>query len=206
MSAPSAASAHHRQAPADEEPQQQPAPATASLGATDVVITKSANDDMEYRHLVLPNGLRVLLVSDPTADKAGAAMDVCVGSMCDPDHLPGLAHFTEHMLFYSSEKYPVEDEYTKFISDRGGSTNAYTSAEHTNYHFDINWESLEGALDRFAQFFIAPTISADGIEREVLAVDSEHGKNLSSDAWRKSQVNKATANGRHPWARFSTGA
>lgn len=25
--------------------------------------------------------------------------------------MPGLAHFTEHMLFYSSEKYPAEDEY-----------------------------------------------------------------------------------------------
>jgi predicted Zn-dependent peptidase len=38
---------------------------------------------------------------------------VRVGSMCDPPELPGLAHFCEHMLFYSSEKYPVEDEYSK---------------------------------------------------------------------------------------------
>lgn len=29
--------------------------------------------------------------------------------------MPGLAHFLEHMLFYSSEKYPVEDEYSKFV-------------------------------------------------------------------------------------------
>ncbi|GLI63485.1 hypothetical protein VaNZ11_006466 [Volvox africanus] len=84
-------------------------------------------------------------------------------------------------------------------------TNAYTAAEHTNYHFDVNWESLCPALDRFAQFFISPTISRDGIEREVKAVDSEHSKNLQSDAWRKSQVNKATANSKHPWSRFSTG-
>jgi insulysin len=33
--------------------------------------------------------------------------------MCDPEQLPGLAHFCEHMLFYSSQKYPVEDEYSK---------------------------------------------------------------------------------------------
>lgn len=116
-----------------------------------------------------------------------------MGSLSDPRAFPGLAHFTEHMLFYSSAKYPVEvradagggpgmcrcralpaciylptaflalvpppptwsrphrpsflplpllcnpstpsqDEYTKFISDHGGATNAYTSAEHTNYH------------------------------------------------------------------------
>ena len=58
-------------------------------------------------------------------------------------------------------------------SENGGSTNAYTSSESTNYHFDVNQEHLEGALDRFAQFFISPTISQDGVEREVNAVDSE---------------------------------
>ncbi len=41
----------------------------------------------------------------------GAALQVRVGSLSDPDDVPGLAHFTEHMLFYSSEKYPEEGEY-----------------------------------------------------------------------------------------------
>ena len=38
-----------------------------------------------------------------------------VGSLSDPKELPGLAHFLEHMLFYSNEKYPEEDAYSKFI-------------------------------------------------------------------------------------------
>ena len=58
-------------------------------------------------------------------------------------------------------------------TEHGGHTNAYTASEDTNYHFECNWEALEGALDRFAQFFIAPLISEDGVEREVNAVDSE---------------------------------
>jgi hypothetical protein len=61
------------------------------------------------------------------------------------------------------------------------------------------------AASRFAQFFISPLISADGVEREVQAVDSEHGKNLAVDAWRLHQLAKATANPQHPWARFFTG-
>lgn len=64
-------------------------------------------------------------------------------------------------------------------SENGGSTNAYTSSESTNYHFDVNHDHLEGALDRFAQFFISPTISQDGVEREVNAVDSEYGPKAS---------------------------
>ena len=57
------------------------------------------------------------------------AVQVRVGSLSDPDDLPGLAHFLEHMLFYSSEKYPQEDAYSKFVSEHGGSTNAFTSGE-----------------------------------------------------------------------------
>ena len=38
-----------------------------------------------------------------------------MGSLCDPPALPGLAHFTEHMLFYASTKYPDEDAYSKFL-------------------------------------------------------------------------------------------
>ena len=43
--------------------------------------------------------------------QSAASVDVRVGYLSDPADLPGLAHFTEHMLFYSSEKYPKEDEY-----------------------------------------------------------------------------------------------
>ena len=42
-------------------------------------------------------------------------LQVRVGSLSDPKDLPGLAHFLEHMLFYSNEKYPEEDAYSKFI-------------------------------------------------------------------------------------------
>jgi hypothetical protein len=41
------------------------------------------------------------------------------------------------------------------------------------YHrtqFDVNAEHLEAALDRFAQFFVAPLISAEGVDREINAV------------------------------------
>ena len=72
------------------------APSTANSSV--LVPTKSSGDDRSYRYLVLPNGLQVLLVHDGEADKASAAMDVGVGCWSDPDELPGLAHFLEHMV------------------------------------------------------------------------------------------------------------
>lgn len=71
--------------------------------------------------------------------------------MQDPEALPGLAHFTEHMLFYASEKYPEEDAYSVWVSDHGGYTNAWTAAENTNYQFSVNHDALATTLDRFAQ-------------------------------------------------------
>eukprot|EP00959_Pyramimonas_sp_CCMP1952_P000249 4776-Pyramimonas_sp.AAC.3 len=59
------------------------------------------NDKSEYRHLVLSNRMEVLIVSDPESEKAAAAMDMRVGAFSDPEDVPGLAHFLEHMLFYS---------------------------------------------------------------------------------------------------------
>ncbi|RWS24840.1 peptidase: M16 family-like protein [Leptotrombidium deliense] len=67
-------------------------------------IIKPVNDEREYSGLTLSNGLKVLLISDPTTDKSAAALDVNVGSMSDPKSLPGLAHFLEHMLFLGTKK------------------------------------------------------------------------------------------------------
>ena len=48
----------------------------------------------------------------------------------------------------TTSRYPTEDEYSKFVADHGGSTNAYTAGESTNYHFEVNADALEPALDR----------------------------------------------------------
>ncbi len=76
---------------------------------------KASEDARCYRGLLLENGLKVILVSDPTTDKAGAALDVHVGHLSDPWEIPGLAHFLEHMLFMGTEKYPDENDYNQVL-------------------------------------------------------------------------------------------
>ncbi|KAF0917133.1 hypothetical protein E2562_016934 [Oryza meyeriana var. granulata] len=167
---------------------------------------RARSDKREYRRVVLPNALECLLISDADTDKAAACMEVGVGSFSDPEGLEGLAHFLEHMLFYASEKYPGEQDYTKYITEHGGSCNAYTSSETTNFYFDVNVDNFKEALDRFAQFFIKPLMSQDAVLREIKAVDSEHKKNLLSDGWRMYQLKKHLASKDHPYHKFSTGS
>ena len=147
-------------------------------------VIKSPNDSRVYKAFKLENGLKCVVISDPEADEAAAALDVNVGSASEPDDALGLAHFLEHMLFMGSEKYPDESYYSTFIGANGGSDNAYTDLENTNFQFSVAAHKLQEALDIFAQFFICPLMKPDCVEREMKAVDSEHSKNINSDVWR----------------------
>jgi insulysin len=62
-------------------------PATTDIPAHSVLskpIEKPETDDRDYRLIKLQNGLQALLIHDPKADKAAAAMDVGVGHLSDP--------------------------------------------------------------------------------------------------------------------------
>ncbi len=177
---------------------------TSPLGQQQPV--KSPNDDYQYRLLTLDNQMEVLLISDPDAPKAAASLDVLVGSGDDPRGRGGLAHFLEHMLFLGTDKYPDAAEYERFITEHGGTHNAYTSFENTNYFFDINAPDLPVALDRFAQFFIAPRFEAQYVDREKNAVQAEYQMGLKSDERRGLDVLQEIVNKNHPYSQFTVGS
>ncbi len=167
---------------------------------------QSPNDDYQYRLLTLPNEMQVLLISDPDTVKAAASLDVAVGSGDNPPGRGGLAHFLEHMLFLGTDKYPDPAEYEEYITEHGGTRNAYTSFENTNYFFDVNAEYLPEALDRFAQFFIAPRFDGAYVDREKNAVEAEYQMGLKSDARRGLDVLQTVMNPAHPYSQFSVGS
>jgi len=167
---------------------------------------KSLNDDHQYRQVTLDNDLQVLLISDPDTPKAAASLDVMVGSGDNPPGRGGLAHFLEHMLFLGTDKYPDAAEYEQYITEHGGSRNAYTSFEHTNYFFDVNAPYLPEALDRFAQFFIAPRFDAQYVDREKNAVEAEYQMGLKSDPRRGLDVLQEVMNQDHPYSQFAVGS
>ncbi len=175
----------------------------AISGAVEII--KSPADQREYRHFVLDNGLKVVVVSDSEIDKAAASLDVAVGSGTDPKQWPGMAHFLEHMLFLGTEKYPESGEYQAFIQQNGGSTNAFTAYDHTNYFYDIDPTYLHQSLDRFAQFFISPLLNAEFVERERNAVDSEYFARRTDDFRRTWSARKRVFNPDHPITQFSIG-
>ena len=163
--------------------------------------------------------------------KAALAVAVRVGSFSDPEHLGGLAHFLEHMLFMGSDKYvacsgyaeqgvccagsrwrvsgdhryPSENEYDSYISDHGGYTNAFTECEYTCYHFDVNADHLQPAMDRLARFFVGPLLRAEAAEREVRSVNSEFDQARTNDTARLDEVRRELSRKGHPNHKFGWG-
>lgn len=153
----------------------------------------------------LNNGLEAYIVSDPGVDKASAAMTVRVGSWEELSMYPGLAHFLEHMLFLGTKKYPKESEYDRFVTEHGGTSNAFTMNDYTSYMFDIDNTAFETALDMFSNFFKEPLFNPSGVSRELQAIDQEYAKNLENDNVREAYVLKENADPTHPYHSFNAG-
>ncbi|XP_078264664.1 nardilysin-like [Rhinoraja longicauda] len=153
------------------------------------------NDDSQH----LCNGKK------KSEKQSAAALCVGIGSFSDPDDLPGLAHFLEHMVFMGSEKYPDENGFDAFLKKHGGSDNASTDCERTVFQFDIQRKYFKAALERWAQFFIGPLMIQDTIDREVEAVDSEFQLATPSDSSRKELLFGSLARPGHPMGKFFWG-
>jgi insulysin len=153
----------------------------------------------------LKNGLEAFLISDPNAQISGAMLSVKVGSWEDPKEHPGLAHFLEHMLFMGTRSYPDESEYSRFISENGGQTNAFTTSNTTNYLYTVENEAFGEAFKRFADFFKEPLFNPSGISRELKAIDQEYAKNIENDSIRQLFVLKALTDPLHPFHGFNMG-
>ncbi|XP_078353430.1 nardilysin-like [Oculina patagonica] len=136
---------------------------------------------------------------------SAAALCIGAGSFSDPDNIPGLAHFLEHMVFMGSEKYPDENAFDAFIKKHGGSDNASTDCERTSFVFDVRRKYFRETLDRFAQFFISPLLKEDSVDREIQAVESEFRMSYQSDSVRKMQLLALLTEKGHPFGKFLWG-
>lgn len=119
---------------------------------------------------------------------SAAGLCIGVGSFSDPQTVPGMAHFLEHMVFMGSEKYPKENSFDEFIKLSGGSDNASTDAETTVFYFECIEKYFDEALDRFSQFFKAPLMKREAMTRERESIESEFQMSVTSDSSRKEQL------------------
>ncbi|MCA9738480.1 MAG: pitrilysin family protein [Gemmatimonadota bacterium] len=93
----------------------------------------------------LANGLRIVLAPDDTAPIVGVNLWYGVGSRNEPEGLTGFAHLFEHMMFQGSEHVP-KNRHFELVERAGGSLNASTWFDRTNYYETLPSHHLELAL------------------------------------------------------------
>ncbi len=107
----------------------------------------------------LKNGLRVLLSEDHTVPVAAVVIVYDVGARNEEKGHSGFAHLFEHMMFEGSENV-AKTEYFKYIESAGGSLNASTHSDFTNYFEKLPSNQVELALwlesDRMRSLKITP--------------------------------------------------
>jgi zinc protease len=122
------------------------------------------------RHL-LENGLRVILSPDDSAPIVAVNLWYDVGSKHERPGRTGFAHLFEHMMFQGSE-HVAKGEHFALIQQAGGTLNASTWLDRTNYFETLPSHELELGLwlesDRLASLLPAMTQEKLDNQREVV--------------------------------------
>ena len=122
------------------------------------------------RH-VLDNGLRVVLSRDPRAPLVAVNLWYDVGSKHEKPGKTGFAHLFEHMMFQGSANVE-KGEHFSLVQAAGGTLNASTWLDRTNYFETLPGHELELALwleaDRMASLLPAMTQEKLDNQRDVV--------------------------------------
>ncbi|KAJ6636738.1 Nardilysin [Pseudolycoriella hygida] len=141
----------------------------------------------------------------PKEKLAACSLCIDVGSFSDPRDIQGLAHFLEHMIFMGSKKYPKENEFEQYIKRSSGFDNGVTDCEETLFYFEVSENSLNGAIDRFANLFKEPLMLKECMTREREAVESEFQSKGHKNEVRREQLLSSLGNVKHPTSIFTWG-
>src|SRR3954454_12025154 len=134
--------------------------------------------EVPFTQFDLPNGLHVIVHEDHTVPLLTVNVWYDVGSARENPGRTGFAHLFEHLMFMGSghAKYGVFDQ---LLESAGGTNNASTAADRTNYYIDVPSNALDLALflesDRMAYLIDAMSPKTVDAQRDVVKNERREG-------------------------------
>lgn len=101
------------------------------------------NNNIDYSIDHLSNGLKIVVHEDHSTPKAVVDLIYKVGAKNEKPNKTGFAHLFEHLMFEGSKHVP---SYDKPLQKVGGSNNAFTNQDITNYYINLPANQLETAF------------------------------------------------------------
>jgi predicted Zn-dependent peptidase len=116
------------------------------------------------KKVTLKNGLTVIFDKRPSKSVAIQIL-VKVGSNNEPEHLNGISHFLEHMVFEGT-KNRTQMQIANEIERLGGELNAATSTEFTMFYARVLNKHFSKALDVLADIIQNPLFDQKALDKE----------------------------------------
>src|SRR5438067_2287698 len=120
----------------------------------------------------LGNGIAVAVDPLPGAESAAIGLYAMVGSRSEPEHLSGLAHLVEHMVFKGAGPRDTR-ALAEAIENVGGVLNAWTARDQTVFYGRTLAKDAALLTELIADLVRAPHMDAEHLEREKLVILSE---------------------------------
>ena len=132
----------------------------------------SQGSRIEFTEYTLDNGLHVILHQDNSTPNVVVNIMYHVGSKNENPERTGFAHFFEHLMFEGS-KHIERGEFAEIVEAAGGSLNAWTSFDITNYFVLLPSNQLELGLWLESERLLHPKIDSIGIATQKSVVTEE---------------------------------
>ncbi|CAN7286361.1 M16 family metallopeptidase [Brevundimonas sp. LjRoot202] len=127
---------------------------------------------LEYTHRELANGLDVYAMPDATAGTVTVTLWYDVGGKDDPQGRSGFAHLFEHILSRKTVNLPY-GHISTIVENAGGSRNASTGQDFTNYYETVPPQYLETMLWTHAERMARPVVDQAVFDAERSIVKEE---------------------------------
>lgn len=105
-------------------------------------------DETKFRYYQMNCGIKLIMLHNPKSTFMDISCSVTGGSAEEPEHLAGITHFLEHLVFRKTKHFKSESDMSVFIEKNGMYFNAYTATKETNYYFSgpSKFENVNNSL------------------------------------------------------------
>jgi zinc protease len=133
----------------------------------------------------LPNGLRYVILEDHVFPVVSLQIHVRCGGVNEEGPAAGVSHFLEHMIFKGTPRLSA-GEISKIVESNGGSLNAATGSETTQYYVDMPSELFDRGFDVLSDSVVNPSFPPEEFEKErtvILEEIKRRNDDPSSSLW-----------------------
>lgn len=131
---------------------------------------------------ILKNKLKIILSEDNSNPLVSLQLFVRIGSAWEKKNEAGYSHFTEHLVFKSTKKFP-QNSIMERITYLGGSINAYTEYDSTCFFVTMQSGFLEEGIEILSELVMHANydVSAFEFEKNVVIEELKQFKNDPED-------------------------